>query len=174
MKHVCVIGGTGMLAEVSKWYADNNYIVSVIARNEEKMNRMIDSCSKSENIKAIYLDYRDSTELYNALRKNIEVYGPLTEAVVWLHSDGLHALSSVFELIEEKSVVWQVTGSQASAENWRQQYQPPKDMEYNLIQLGFVRENDRQRWLTNVEIADGIIYSIQAGQRYSLVGEISS
>ncbi|GGA40269.1 hypothetical protein [Psychrobacillus lasiicapitis] len=174
MKHICIIGGTGMLAEVSKWYADNNHLVSVIARNEEKMNRMKDSCSKPENIKAIYLDYRDATDLHNALRKSIEVYGPLTEAVVWLHSDGLHALSTVFEWIEEKSNVWQVIGSQANAEHLKKQYYPEKDLEHKIIQLGFVRENDRQRWLTNVEIADGVIRSILAGQSYSLVGEISS
>ncbi|MFJ5770953.1 hypothetical protein [Psychrobacillus sp. NPDC093180] len=174
MKHICIIGGTGMLAEVSKWYADNNYIVSVIARNEEKMNRVKESCSNTENIKAIYLDYRDTTELYKALRKNVQVYGPLIEAVVWLHSDGLHALSTVFELIEEKSKVWQVIGSQANAEKLRKQYQPQKDIEYNFIQLGFVSENDRQRWLTNVEIAHGVIHSVQVGQHYNLVGKISS
>ncbi|MFJ7973295.1 hypothetical protein [Psychrobacillus sp. NPDC096389] len=174
MKHICLIGGTGMLAEVTRWYVDNNHIVSVIARNEEKMNRMKDSCSNPENIKAIFLDYRDTAELYNALRKNIEVYGPLKEAVVWLHSDGLHALSILFELVGEKSKVWQVVGSQGNVENLRKQYQPQKDIQYNFIQLGFVRENDRQRWLTNVEIADGVIHSIKTGLPYSLVGEISS
>lgn len=174
MKHICLIGGTGMLAEVTRWYADSNHIVSVIARNEEKMNRMKDSCSNPENIKAIYLDYRDAADLHNALRKNIEVYGPFTEAVVWLHSDGLHALSILFELVEEKSKVWQVIGSQGNVANLRKQYQPQKDIQYKFIQLGFVRENDRQRWLTNVEIATGVIHSIKTGLPYSLVGEISS
>lgn len=174
MKHICIIGGTGMLAEVTKWYADKNCIVSVIARNEGKMNRMKDSCSHPENIKAIYLDYRDSADLYDVLQKNVEIYGPLTEAVVWLHSDGLHALTTVFELMEERSKVWQVIGSKAIAENLRKQYSPQKDFEYNFIQLGFVIENDRQRWLTNSEIASGVIHSIKSGQPYSLVGEISS
>lgn len=173
MKHVCIIGGTGMLAEVSKWYADNNHTVSVIARNEEKMNRMVDACANPEHIKAIYLDYRDLIKLHQSLEQNIKEYGPLTEAVVWLHSDGLHALSTVFEMMEEKSNVWQVIGSQANAENLRKQYQPQKDLEHNFIQLGFLRENDRQRWLTNTEIADGVIQSIQNGRPYSLVGEVS-
>lgn len=174
MKHICIIGGTGMLAKVTRWYAENNHIVSVIARNEAKMNRMKDSCSNPENIKAIYLDYRDTAELYTELQNSIQIYGPLTEAVAWLHSDGLHALSTIFELIEENSNVWQVIGSQANGEKLRKQYQPQKDIQYNFIQLGFVRENDRQRWLTNVEIADGVIHSIKTGLSYSLVGEISS
>jgi len=174
MKHICIIGGTGMLAEVTRWYADNNYIVSVIARNEEKMNKMKDSCSEPENIKAIYLDYRDLTKLHQSLEQNIKEYGPLSEAVIWVHSDGLHALSTVFELVEENSNVWQVIGSKANAEDLRKQYYPQKDLEYNFIQLGFFRENDRQRWLTNFEIADGVIRAINSGQPYSLIGEISS
>lgn len=174
MKHICIIGGTGMLAEVTKWYADSNHIVTVIARNEEKMNRMKDSCPNPVNIKAIYLDYRDAAKLYNALQKNIQVYGPLTEAVVWLHTDGLHALSTVFELVEEKSNVWQVIGSKANAKNLQKQYQTQKDIAYNFIQLGFVKENDRQRWLTNEEIASGVIRSISSGQPYCLIGEISN
>ncbi|MFJ8066283.1 short-chain dehydrogenase [Psychrobacillus sp. NPDC096426] len=174
MKHVCIIGGTGMLAEVTRWYADNNQIVSVIARNVEKMNRMKDPCSNPQNIKAIYLDYRDLTKLHQSLEQNIKNYGPLSEAVIWVHSDGADAISTVFELMEENSKVWQVIGSKTNAENLRKQYQPPKNLEYNFIQLGFLIENDRQRWLTNFEIADGVIRSIQSGRSYNLVGEISS
>ncbi|SES38780.1 hypothetical protein [Psychrobacillus sp. OK032] len=174
MEHIFIIGGTGMLAEVTRWYAEQNHIVTVIARNKEKMNRMKDSCSEPENIKAIYLDYRDSAELYKSLWKNIQVYGPLTEAVVWLHSDGLHTLPTVFEIMEEKSNVWQIIGSKANAEDLRKQCQPQKDLEYNFIQLGFLKEYDRQRWLTNFEISDGVIHAINSGQPYSLIGEISS
>jgi hypothetical protein len=173
MKHVCVIGGTGMLGEVTKWYADNNYLVSVIARNKEKMNRMKDSSSNPENIKAIYLDYRDSTKLHESLKQNIIEYGPLLEMVVWLHSDGLHSLLVVFELLEEKRKIWQVIGSKANSQSLREQYQPAKDIQYNFIQLGSFRENNNQRWLTNNEISDGVIQSILSGHAYNLIGEIS-
>lgn len=174
MKHVCIIGGTGMLAEVTKWYADNNYVVSVIARNEEKMNRMKGACSNPENIKAIHLDYRDSSKLYELLKRNISEYGPLLEMVVWLHSDGLNALPLIFGLLDEKSKVWQVIGSKANAESLRKQYQPSKDIAYHFIQLGFIRENNSQRWLTNTEIANGVIQSIVSGHAYNLIGETSS
>lgn len=172
MKHICIIGGSGMLAGVTKWYVDNDHIVSVVARNEEKMNRMKDSCSNPENIKAIYLDYRDLTKLHRSLEQNKKEYGPLSEVVIWVHSDGLDVISTVFELLEEKSKVWQVIGSQANAENLQKQYHPKKDLEYNFIQLGFLRENNSQRWLTNNEIADGVIHSILSGKSYNLIGEI--
>lgn len=174
MKHICIIGGTGMLAEVTKWYADNNSIVSVIARNEEKMNRMKSACSHPENIKAIYVDYRDSTKLHQSLKLNIKEYGPLVEAVVWLHADGLEALPILFDLVEEKSKVWQVIGSKANAEQLRKQFDSAKGFEYNHIQLGCVKVNNQQIWLTNLEIATGVIRSIQSNRSYSLVGELPS
>lgn len=163
-----------MLAEVTKWYADNNNIVSVIARNEEKMNQMKSRCSHPENIKTIYVNYRELIELRKLLMQNIKEYGPAVEAVIWLHTDGLEALPIVFELMNEKSKVWQVIGSKANAEQLRKQFSPSKSMEYNHIQLGSITENNSQRWLTNFEIANGVIRSIQSGHSYSLIGEISS
>ncbi|MEK4487295.1 hypothetical protein MHH81_17360 [Psychrobacillus sp. FSL H8-0484] len=173
MKHICIIGGSGMLAGVTKWYADNDYIVSVVARNEEKMNRMKNACSNPENIRGIYVDYRDSTKLEESLQQNINRYGPFSEAVVWVHSDGLNALITVFELLEEKTAVWHIIGSKGNAQNLQKQYYSTKDIQYNLIQLGFLRVNNSQRWLTNKEIADGVIYSIRSGDSYNLIGEIS-
>ncbi len=162
-----------MLAEVTKWYADNNSIVSVIARNEEKMNRMKSACSHPENIKEIYVDYRDSTKFYQSLKQNIKEYGSLVEAVVWLHADGLEALPILFDLMEGKSKVWQVIGSKANSELLRKQYGTTKSIKYNHIQLGCMKDNNQQRWLTNLEIATGVIRSIQSDCSYNLVGELS-
>lgn len=174
MNHVCIIGGTGMLAEVTKWYADHHHLVSVIARNEEKMNRLKRSCSNPNNIKAVYVDYRDSDKLHESLKQNISRYGSISKTILWVHSDGLQALPVVFELIEEKSTVWQIIGSKAIAKAFRNQYKPSKKVTYNLIQLGFIRQHNSQRWLTNTEIADGVIRSILSGKEYSLIGEVTS
>ncbi|MFF2754860.1 short-chain dehydrogenase [Psychrobacillus sp. NPDC058041] len=174
MKHVCLIGGTGMLAEVTKWYADNNHIVSVVARNEEKMNQLKNSCSNPENIKAVYVDYRDFVKLNESLKQSINRYGTFSEAIIWIHSDALLALPVIFELLEEKSTAWQILGSKANAKTFRNQYQPSNNVIYNFIQLGFIRQNNSHRWLTNTEIADGVICSILSGKEYSLIGEVSN
>jgi hypothetical protein len=172
MKHVCLIGGTGMLAEVTKWYADNNHIVSVVARNEGKMNQLKNSCSNPENIKEVYVDYRDLAKFQESLKQNIKRYGLFSKAVIWIHSDVLLALPVIIELLEEKSAVWQILGSKANAKAFRTQYQPSQNVTYNLIQLGFIRENNSHRWLTNTEIADGVIRSILSGKEYCLIGEV--
>ncbi|MEI4771443.1 hypothetical protein WAX74_17590 [Psychrobacillus sp. FJAT-51614] len=173
MKHICIIGGTGMLGDVTKWYADKNFIVSVVARNGEKLNQLKLSCSKPDNIKESLVDYRDSNTLEESLKKNIYKYGPFSEMVIWMHEDGLSSLETIYKLLEEQSVIWQIIGSQRDTQQFRTQYQPSTEVVYNLIQLGFQTENNSRRWLTNSEIANGVIQSIQSGRSYNLIGELS-
>ncbi|TQR21700.1 hypothetical protein [Psychrobacillus vulpis] len=173
MKHICIIGGTGMLADVTKWYAESNYIVSVVARNVDKMKRMKKVCKNPEHIKSVFVDYRDSIRLAEALEQSIREYGPFSEVIAWVHHDGLDVIQTVFDLLEEKSIVWQVVGSTANVESLREQYNLPKEIQYRFVQLGFIRENNRRRWLSNEEIADGVIQSIRSGDSYNIIGEIS-
>lgn len=41
MKHALVVGGTGMLSKVSLWLVENDYHVSIIARNLERMKKLL-------------------------------------------------------------------------------------------------------------------------------------
>ncbi|MFB6802850.1 hypothetical protein ACFCVU_16895 [Peribacillus butanolivorans] len=40
MGHVLVVGGTGMLADVSKWHAKSYHKVSIVARDKLKMQKI--------------------------------------------------------------------------------------------------------------------------------------
>lgn len=40
-KHVLIIGGTGMLAGVSSFWANKGFSVSVIGRTSSKFNRLV-------------------------------------------------------------------------------------------------------------------------------------
>ncbi|MGG0287773.1 hypothetical protein ABEY41_22235 [Peribacillus butanolivorans] len=40
MGHALVVGGTGMLADVSKWHAKRYHKVSIIARDKLKMQKI--------------------------------------------------------------------------------------------------------------------------------------
>ena len=50
MKHALVVGGTGMLSEVCMWLVNQNYHVSVIGRNPEKMRGLVENAEKRKNI----------------------------------------------------------------------------------------------------------------------------
>lgn len=58
-KCALVIGGTGMLAEVSRKLAANYYYVSVVGRRTIRHQQLKDSSKDSGNIHAIEVDYHD-------------------------------------------------------------------------------------------------------------------
>lgn len=60
MKHALVVGGTGMLAGVSLWLLEKRYHVSVIARNPERMEQLIEKTNFKNNLTPILVDYRNS------------------------------------------------------------------------------------------------------------------
>jgi short-subunit dehydrogenase len=62
MKHALVVGGTGMLAEVSLWLLENGYHVSIIARNMDRMNRLIEKKRFKSRVTPILVDYKNSDE----------------------------------------------------------------------------------------------------------------
>ncbi|MEK8198286.1 hypothetical protein [Lysinibacillus sp. FSL M8-0134] len=47
MTHALVIGGTGMLANTSLWLVNNGYHVSVIGRNANRMERLLNKANNS-------------------------------------------------------------------------------------------------------------------------------
>lgn len=69
MKHALVIGGTGMLSKVSTWLAANDYHVSVIGRNQEKMQRLLSSAESSLRMTPVLVDYTNDEELSKQLRQ---------------------------------------------------------------------------------------------------------
>ncbi|WP_160314251.1 hypothetical protein [Bacillus sp. 522_BSPC] len=48
----------------------------------------------------------------------------------------------------------------------------PTGCSYYQVQLGFVTEGSRSRWLTNKEISDGIIEAIKKKKKILTIGQI--
>ncbi|MFA1819704.1 hypothetical protein ACDX78_05815 [Virgibacillus oceani] len=63
MKHAAVVGGTGMLSGSSLWLLENGYHVSIIARNADRMNRLMEKTSFQSRVTPILVDYKNSDEL---------------------------------------------------------------------------------------------------------------
>ena len=61
--HALVIGGTGMLKKVSMWLCDQGFRVSVIGRDEVKLENVKQASSAPENITCLPLDYQNDDDL---------------------------------------------------------------------------------------------------------------
>lgn len=95
MKHALVVGGTGMLSDVSLWLVNNDYYVSVIARNSSRMNKLISKASLKDKITPLLVDYTNKEELQKQVRNAIQKNGGIDIIVAWIHSVGENALTII-------------------------------------------------------------------------------
>lgn len=170
MKKALVIGGTGMLADLSLWLASGEYHVSVLARNKQKMDHLIQKVSSSV-ISPIYIDYKNE----KALREDIKKLGGVDLVVAWIHSDAPNALNIIIEELSINTQPWrlfQVVGSGTDLTALRNTLNMPENVMYNQIKLGFVIENGRSRWLTNQEISRGVMEAIASDISVQIVGTV--
>lgn len=72
MNHALVVGGTGMLAGVTRWLAAQGRPTSVIARNEARLRQFEAS---DPNIRGIPVNYYEPVKLTGAIHRNIEERG---------------------------------------------------------------------------------------------------
>ncbi|WEG14772.1 short-chain dehydrogenase [Pullulanibacillus sp. KACC 23026] len=171
MNHALVIGGTGMLADVSLWLVDQGYHVSVIGRSLNKMEKLLQR--ESEHLSPLLVDYRDSKELHQKINETIQENGPINLVVAWIHSNAPNALSIISEELSLIGIEWKlfhIVGSKAALEQIKQPTKIYKNGHYYQVQLGFVLEGNHSRWLTNEEIASGVKDAIKEEKPVYTVG----
>lgn len=172
MKHALVIGGTGMLAKASVWLSENGFHVSVIGRNPEKMQRLLDQ--NPAQLTPVLVDYTDTSELAEQLRSTQHKNGPIQLAVAWVHSTGLRAIPCLLQVLPDDQPVefFHVNGSSSDLHAVKAKTAMPSHVLYHQIQLGFKVENGVSRWLTNDEISDGVIKSLLERKPKSVIGTV--
>lgn len=172
MKHALIIGGTGMLAKASVWLSKNGFHIFVIGRNPEKMQRLLDQ--NPAQLTPVLVDYTKPNELVEQIHRSQQQNGPIQLAVAWVHSTGPNVIPDLLEMLPETQPVdfFHVNGSSANFHDIKAEIAVPKHVRYHQIQLGFKVENGVSRWLTNDEIADGVIKAILIGKPESIIGTI--
>jgi molybdopterin-guanine dinucleotide biosynthesis protein A len=150
--HVLVVGGTGMLAGLSRSLAARGHRVTVAAR------RPIDL---GAGVEQLALDYR-STGLERELARAVAERGPVELAVAWIHTDAPAAPATVAGAVAPGGRLVQVFGTRV----WP--LQPvPIHLAYRQVLLG----SAGGRWLTHEEISDGVLAAIDADRPLHVVGE---
>ncbi|UED73282.1 short-chain dehydrogenase [Brevibacillus sp. DP1.3A] len=172
-KEALVIGASGMLIEVSRWLARQGYQVTVLGRDPVKLRSVRDGSTHPESFHMLPQDYHQTESLREAMAELVEKRGPMDVVVAWIHSTAPHALYVIVEELSCPEKHWQllhVCGSGA----WRN---PPIEPTsevciYRRVVLGFTCTGEHSRWLTNDEIAVGVIDALQATERQIIVGQV--
>jgi saccharopine dehydrogenase-like NADP-dependent oxidoreductase len=174
-RHALVVGGTGMLRRVSLELARRGYTTSVIARSRGPLAEL--AAESGGRVQPIALDYRHTDELVRALDQAVAAHGPIELVVAWIHAVAPDAPLVVARAAAGKHRVdyFHVLGSAADDPSRpdperRKRFAAVAGLAYHEVILGFVVESGSSRWLTNDEIAAGVLEAIDSGDSRRVVG----
>lgn len=169
MKHALVVGGTGMLSDVTLFLKKEGYFVSVIGRDPSKYERF----SEPSNSTFLSVDYHDDDQLLPKIQNTIKQHGTFHLIVAWIHSSAPNALRIILEESAKANGefrLFHVLGSSSNLEKIKEAAAVPENCLYRQIQLGFILEGSGSRWLTNHEIASGVIQAIKEDNPINVIG----
>jgi len=179
MKHILIIGGTGMLQDVAGYFTAQGYYVTVLARNAGRIFTLKKKyITQPGKIIPIAQDYRDWKTSVQKIKEVIEMTGPVEIAVLWIHDAGEIFSGKLKELLfthNPRTKVYQLLGSASvhpislTNSRWKNKY-PDR---YREIYLGYVRNGNSSRWLTDEEIAGGVIKAIENDETYYTIGVLA-
>lgn len=167
-----------MLKDVTLYFTMHAFTVSVIARNQSGLDKLISSKSESGFIVPLKADYSDSAALTDKILSAINEYGEFETVISWIHSYAESAHELIAGIIGKGSTLcryFHVKGSGSFNpafinDNVEQTVLQYKNISYRKIILGFVRENHKSRWLTNTEISNGVIDAVNYDKETFTVG----
>lgn len=174
--HALVVGGTGMLRPVVHYLIEQGWQVSVIASTEDSLALLRDEVGgHADDLHTIAVDYGNDQALKDSLNQTVTANGSITLTVAWIHSSAPKALITIASMVTGD--LFQVRSAGASRAN----YQDPFDVNtvrkmeaitYHRIVLGFQTTSGGNRWLTNSEIASGVIEVIKSKPNSAVVGVV--
>ena len=184
MAHILVVGGTGMLCDVCRYLCESVNTVTVIARNKERLNRLVSDTKKMVgSINPLSLDYAAYKQLKDELRESIFTNGPVELTICWINtSKAPEAATIIADIIDKqnnqtKCKYYQLLSS-ATADPLHAKIDISKNfnsfdnIDFRTILLGFVTEGETSRWLTDKEICSGVIEAIENNARNSIIGTV--
>jgi molybdopterin-guanine dinucleotide biosynthesis protein A len=151
--HALVVGGTGMLAGLTTALAERGHSVTVVARSGAALPR---------GAVQLAVDYRDDRTLAEGLAAAVAERGEIELAVAWIHTDAPAAPATVAGAVAPGGRLVQVFGTRV----WPLQPVPPH-VSYRRVLLGSIGD----RWLTDDEIAAGVLDAIDTDEPLAVVGE---
>jgi hypothetical protein len=177
MEHVLVVGGTGMLKDVSIYLNKHGAHVSVIGSTENKMASLKTFLLDNDNFTPLVLDYRDDKRLKTSLKEIQNKYGPIKKVVSWISTASPNALQIIIEEAGKwnQGTSWSlfhILGSRSKLDEVKDKVAPPPNCNYHQIKLGFIIEDRSSRWLTHKEISQGIINAMGKNDLVTVVGTL--
>ncbi len=153
-----------MLKSVVFDLLQRGYVVSVIARHERSLEALEREANGSTGIlEKICVDWHNTDALEKRLRDSVSSFGQISLAVVWIHSTAPDAPLIVAKYVQGD--YFHVRSCAVAEPSFQEPLEIRallhlKNINYQKIILGFIKEDASTRWLTNEEIAKVVLEAI--------------
>jgi GrpB-like predicted nucleotidyltransferase (UPF0157 family) len=180
-RHAVVVGGTGMLRGATLGLVVRGYDVSVVARNPRRLDDLRAAASgKGGVLRPVCVDYRDADALAFGIDDAARELGPPSLAVAWAHSsapDAPNVVARALDATGRPAEFFHLLGSAAGdptkpEEDRGDRFAAFRRLSYHQIVLGFVVEAAGSRWLTDDEIAEGVLRAVDEHAPRRVVGVV--
>lgn len=172
-EHILAIGCTGMLQQTIVQLLKDGNRISIVGRNESKLEYFIDEFPQFlDQIQIIKSDYSDEENIETILRYSSIQFGQIDCCICWMHSHAINSKTVLFNELkfQNKNIkIYEILGSAAA--NPANHLKDAKPYIKRII-LGFVLENGNSRWLNNSEISDGCYSAIQSNLNLNIIGVV--
>lgn len=144
-----IIGGSGMLAEASRWLAARSHKTVIVSRHAGAFAAGLSS--------AVAVEANWDGADFRAAIEQVLARTPVQAALLWLH-DPEPVLAWLLPLLAGARIVL-VLGSTHGAPAM-----PAEAGGLSIVRLGRIGTEERWRWLTHDEIAQGAIAALTDGR----------
>lgn len=176
--HVFIVGGTGMLRQASRALAARCQTLTSVARTGASLQTLHDDIAHlGLTHHRLALGWRDSATFVRSLATHINRVGYPSLAVVWVHQDSLG--SAIASVLARRCDFFQVHGSAAAdspacdLEQSTATNGGPEGRRRHQVILGFHRDVDGARWLTDTEISNGVLNAVAQDDAMTVAGTVT-
>lgn len=181
MAHVLVVGGAGVLEQVSLFLASHDNVVTVVSRSQEDLEHLqAQATTVSGRINPVLVDYQEVDGLAIRLKESILAYGPVTLAVNWVQEQVLKVVDMIASILNATSPVCRyfqiLPGKELARIKERKYFESAfRNLErvlYRIIVLGRKRDKGGTADLSLQEINDGVIKALRDDSKNVLIGTV--
>lgn len=172
--HVLMLGGTGMLRSATLSLMSRAARMTSVSRTASSLEALHAAAPGGVAHVKVTADWNDPAAFLKAVSSALKGVTPPDLAVAWVHRSSLaHEVASLLATSTSDCQFFHVVGSARRdplgiAAYWAQR--APVGIRYHQVVLGSVAQGDQRRWLTDVEISDGVLTAIDSGEPLTVVG----
>lgn len=176
--HSLIIGGTGMLWDVSCRLAQNSDVITSVARTEASLLRLDLKLQRLSCVHHVLaLDWSNAEHFIETILQHLEDVGSPKRVIAWIHEPTVGVLlASALSDAGHVCAFYQILGSSVAhpqggaLQKLRKAF--PKRLNYHQIILGFHLEETTARWLTHSEISNGVKAALECKKPVYIVGSV--